>query len=187
MTNKFAAFSAIALATLALAACAKHDDRTLQGWVEAELVFVSPDEQGRIETQKVREGDRVQKGELLFTLDDDLQEADLMVKKTTVVNAQQNFDRAKELLKTSTGTQKNFDDAEAALRQAKANQDASQTKLNRRSVYSPARAPSSRSITAPAKPCSPATPWWRCCRRRISKFASSRRRACCPRSNTGKP
>jgi HlyD family secretion protein len=137
MTSKYAAFAAIAFASLVLAACAKHDGRTLQGWVEAELVFVSPDEQGRIETQNVREGDHAQKGELMFTLDDDLQKADLMVKKTTVVNAQQNFDRAKELLKTAAGTQKNFDDAEAALRQAKANLDASQTRLNRRSVYSP--------------------------------------------------
>ena len=33
----------------------------LQGWVEAEMVFVSPDEQGRVETLKVREGDRVEK------------------------------------------------------------------------------------------------------------------------------
>jgi len=125
------------LLALAVGGCGKSNDRVLQGWVEAELIFVSPDEQGRLEVEKVREGDHVQKGDLLFTVDNDLQESDLMVKKTAVVNAQQNYDRAKELLKTAAGTQKNFEDAEAALRQAKANLDASQTRLTRRDVFSP--------------------------------------------------
>ena len=110
----------------------------LQGWVEAELIFVSPDEQGRVETLKVREGSRVEKGELLFTVDDDLQRADLVVSKSTVTTAQQAFDRAKDLLKTAAGTQKNFDDAEAALRQANANLAWSETPLARRRALSPA-------------------------------------------------
>ena len=41
---------------------ATSDERALQGWVEAEIVFVSPDEQGRVETLKVREGDKVAQG-----------------------------------------------------------------------------------------------------------------------------
>ena len=102
-----------------LGGCSKTNDRVLQGWVEAELIFVSPDEQGRVETLKVREGDRVNKGDLLFTVDDDLQKADVVVRNTAVINAQQGFDRAKELLKSAAGTQKTYDDAEAALRQAK--------------------------------------------------------------------
>jgi HlyD family secretion protein len=138
MSIRFAGLAALALAVFALAGCAKNKDRAVQGWVEAELVFVSPDEQGRVEIEKVREGDRAQKGELLFTVDPDLQQADVDVRETAVVNAQQNFDRAKELLQTSSGTQKNYEDAEAALRQAKANLDASQTRLTRREVFSPA-------------------------------------------------
>jgi HlyD family secretion protein len=138
MRMKLIALSAVVLAGLALAGCDKHNDRQMQGWVEAELIFVSPDEQGRVEILKVREGDRVKKGDLLFTVDDDLQKADVVVKKTAVVNAQQNFERAKELLKTAAGTQKTYDDAEAALRQAKANLAWSETRLSRRSAYSPA-------------------------------------------------
>ncbi|HTT49062.1 MAG TPA: efflux RND transporter periplasmic adaptor subunit [Pseudolabrys sp.] len=130
--------AALMLAVLALAGCDKSMDHQLQGWVEAELIFVSPDEQGRVETLKVREGDHVKQGDLLFTVDDDLQKADLLVKNTAVVNAQQNFDRAKELLKTAAGTQKTYDDAEAALRQAKANLEWSQTRLGRRDAHSPA-------------------------------------------------
>jgi HlyD family secretion protein len=128
---------AIVLATLALAGCDTSNDRVLQGWVEAELVFVSPDEQGRVETLKVREGDRVKKGDLLFTVDDDLQKADVVVRNTAVVNAQQAFDRAKELLRSAAGTQKAFDDAEAALRQTKANLEWAQTRLARRNAHSP--------------------------------------------------
>lgn len=137
MRMKLVSVAGLLLAGLMLAGCARHNDRELQGWVEADLIFVSPDEQGRMETERVREGDRVTKGELLFTVDNDLQEADLAVKKTAVLNAQQNYDRAKELLKTSAGTQKNFEDAESALRQAKANLDASKTHLTRRDVFSP--------------------------------------------------
>jgi HlyD family secretion protein len=135
---KLAGWAAMVLAGVALAACDKANDRLLQGWVEAELIFVSPDEQGRVETLKVREGDRVQKGDLLFTVDDDLQAADVVVKKATVTNAQQAFDRAQQLLKTAAGTQKNYDDAEAALRQANANLAWSQTRRARRGALSPA-------------------------------------------------
>ena len=137
MRTKLTGFGAIMVAALVLGGCSKTNDRVLQGWVEAELIFVSPDEQGRVETLKVREGDRVKKGDLLFTVDDDLQKADVVVRNTSVINAQQGFDRAKELLKSSAGTQKNYDDSEAALRQAKANLDWSQTRLARRNAYTP--------------------------------------------------
>ena len=128
------------LSALTLAGCDNNKDHVLQGWVEAELIFVSPDEQGRVETLKVREGDHVQKGDVLFTVDDDLQKADVVVRNTAVVNAQQSFDRAKELLKAAAGTQKTYDDAEASLRQSKANLEWSQTRLARRNAYSPGEA-----------------------------------------------
>jgi HlyD family secretion protein len=135
--SRILAIVALVFVTLALAGCENNNDRILQGWVEAELIFVSPDEQGRVETLKVREGDHVKKGDLLFTVDDDLQKADVVVRNTAVINAQQAFDRAKELLKSSAGTQKAYDDAEAALRQAKANLEWAQTRLARRNAHSP--------------------------------------------------
>jgi HlyD family secretion protein len=140
MRMKLAGVSMMMLTALALGGCDKNKDHVLQGWVEAELIFVSPDEQGRVETLKVREGDRVQKGDVLFVVDDDLQKADVVVRNTAVVNAQQSFDRAKELLKSAAGTQKTYDDAEAALRQTKANLEWSQTRLARRNAYSPSEA-----------------------------------------------
>ena len=137
MTVRVAALIAC-FAALSLAGCGKKPDATFQGWIEANLIFVAPDEVGRVQTLSVREGDATKKGEPLFTVDDDLQKADLMVRQTTVVNAQQNFDRAKELVRTQAGTQKNYEDAEAVLRQAKANLAWSETRLSRRNAYSPA-------------------------------------------------
>ena len=126
------------MAAVLLAGCNRSDEIRLQGWVEADLIFVSPDEQGRVEIEKVREGDHVAKGDLLFALDDDLQQADLVVHEAAVTTADQNFARAKQLLTTNAGTQKTYDDAEAGLRQAKANLEWSKTRLARRRGISPA-------------------------------------------------
>lgn len=126
------------LAAILLAACAPSADQAYQGWVEAEQVFVSPHEPGRIETLSVREGDAVKAGDPLFTLDEELQQADLNQNQASVINARQAFERAKLLLKTSAGTQKAFEDAEAVLRTAEARLNSSQTRLARRKIASPA-------------------------------------------------
>jgi len=65
------------LASLMLAACNTGNVPTFQGWIEAELIFVGPDETGRIETLSVREGEAVAQGAPLFTLDADLQQAEV--------------------------------------------------------------------------------------------------------------
>lgn len=109
-----------------------------QGWVEAYLIFVSPDEAGRVEVLSVREGDAVETGAALFTLDADLQRAAVAENEAAVINARQTFDRARELLKKNVGSQKSFDDAEAALRSAEARLNSAKTRLVRRRVNSPA-------------------------------------------------
>ena len=73
---------------LVLAACSKNPEQTYQGWIEANLIFVSPDEMGRIETQPVREGDQVEPKTLLFTLDDDLQRAEVAEREATLEERQ---------------------------------------------------------------------------------------------------
>lgn len=108
-----------------------------QGWVEADLVFVSPDEIGRIEKLSVREGSAVTEGAPLFTLDDDLQKAAVAENEAAVVNAKQAYDRAQHLLKDAVGSQKTFDDAEAALRSAEARLNSVRTRLERRQRASP--------------------------------------------------
>jgi HlyD family secretion protein len=124
-------------ALLALAACSKAEDPGYQGWVEADLIFVSPDEAGRVDSLPVREGDVVEKGAPLFSVDADLQQADVEMAKASVTNATQAYERAQALLKTSAGTQKTLEDAEAALRTAQARLASAQTRLARRKMASP--------------------------------------------------
>jgi HlyD family secretion protein len=54
-----------------------------------------------------------------------------------VTNARQALDRAQQLLKSAAGTQRAYDDAEAALRTAEARLNSAQTRLVRRKVFSP--------------------------------------------------
>ena len=85
---------AVLAALVVLAGCDNAREPAFQGWVEAELIFVGPDETGRIETLTVREGDQVELRQLLFTLDTELQLADVAMQEAAVKNAQQEIGRA---------------------------------------------------------------------------------------------
>jgi HlyD family secretion protein len=127
----------LALATAVWPAACNNPDPKYQGWIEANLIFVAPDEVGRVTTLNVREGDTVKVGDPLFAVDDDLQKADLNLNSASMVNARQTFDRAQHLAQTGTGTQKDFDTASAELRSAEARVATSQTRLARRKLVSP--------------------------------------------------
>jgi HlyD family secretion protein len=72
---------------LGLLSCSRTGETTFQGWVEADLVFVGPDDPGRVETLLVREGDGVTGGALLFTIDEELQRADVSANQASVAEA----------------------------------------------------------------------------------------------------
>jgi HlyD family secretion protein len=127
---------ALSLATM-LAGCNETKNPGYQGWVEADMIFVSPDEPGRVIKLNVREGDQVKEGVPLYSVDDDLQKADLNQNNATLANAQQTYDRAAQLSKTGSGTQASLDSAVSALRVAEARVNTSQTRLNRRSGFAP--------------------------------------------------
>ena len=101
------------------------------------MIFVSPDESGRVTKLNVREGDEVKQGAPLYSVDDDLQKADLNQQNATLANAQQTYDRAASLSRTGSGTQANFDAAVSALRVAEARVNTSQTRLARRNGFAP--------------------------------------------------
>jgi HlyD family secretion protein len=130
--------SIVVLASLVLAGCGDNRTAAYQGWIEADLIFVSPDETGRIETLSVREGDKVAARDPLFTLDDELQRAEVAEREASVANAQSAHNRAVTLLRSQAGTQKSLEDSEAALRTSQARLNSSQTRLTRRKVFSPA-------------------------------------------------
>jgi HlyD family secretion protein len=128
--------AALALAVV-LAGCNERKDPGFQGWVEADMIFVSPDETGRVTRLGVREGEEVKTGEQIYAVDDDLQLADLNQNKATLANAQQTYDRAASLSKTGSGTQANLDAAVSALRVAEARVKTSETRLARRIGFAP--------------------------------------------------
>jgi len=120
-----------------LAGCNDRRDPGFQGWVEADMIFVSPDQFGRVTKLNVREGDEVKTGDQLYSVDDDLQKADLNQDKATLANAQQTYDRAAMLSRTGSGTQANLDAAVSALRVAEAHVVTSETRLARRQGFAP--------------------------------------------------
>src|SRR4029079_15534425 len=73
----------------------------------------------------------------IYSVDDDLQQADLNQNSASLANAQQTFDRASSLSKTGSGTQANLDSAVSALRVAEARVNSSQTRLTRRKGFAP--------------------------------------------------
>jgi HlyD family secretion protein len=130
-------FLGVLLLAAALAGCNETKNPGYQGWVEADMIFVSPDEPGRVIKLNVREGEQVTEGKPLYSVDDDLQKADLNQNNATLANAQQTYDRAFALSKTGSGTQANLDSAVSALRVAEARVNTSQTRLTRRSAFAP--------------------------------------------------
>ena len=62
-----AMLAALALVAV-LAGCNERKDPGFQGWVEADMIFVSPDESGRVTKLNVREGDEVKAGDRVSVL-----------------------------------------------------------------------------------------------------------------------
>jgi HlyD family secretion protein len=127
----------VLLLAVTLGGCSDRRDPGFQGWVEADMIFVSPDEYGRVTKLDVREGDEVKVGDPLYSVDDDLQQADLNQNKATLANAQQTYDRASSLRGTGAGTQAALDSAVSALRVAEAHVVTSETRLARRKGFAP--------------------------------------------------
>jgi HlyD family secretion protein len=91
---------ALAAAALGLAGCNGSGDPTFQGWVEAELVFVGPDEVGRVQTLAVKEGSEIETGKPLFTVDNDLQVSDLQASVAAVAQAKAQLARQENAQQT---------------------------------------------------------------------------------------
>lgn len=57
------------LAAFLLAACAEEDNGAFAGYVEADLLYLAPQDAGIVKSLAVKEGDKVAAGDVVFTLD----------------------------------------------------------------------------------------------------------------------
>ncbi len=80
-----------------------------------ESVVIRPEIVGRIASINFKEGDRVQKGKLLLSLDDSVYQAELAEAESRVQLARRNSERASELFDRRVGTARTRDEALAAL------------------------------------------------------------------------
>jgi HlyD family secretion protein len=92
-------------AAVVLAACEKTNDFTFQGWVEADMIYVGPDEAGRLDSLNVREGDSVETGSPLFAVDPELQQADVDTANATLAKAARAIRGGLETLVNAHGKQ----------------------------------------------------------------------------------
>lgn len=132
---------------LALAACGRPNSSTLSGYVEAELLYLAPQDAGVIKTLSVREGDRVSAGDVVFTLDparlsfaaeqaaaaaqsaearaaDDGAMAKQIAEAEAALRlAEQTFRRSRDLVKDGAVAREKYDADAAALASAQARLD----------------------------------------------------------------
>lgn len=120
---------------LFLCSCAPADDEArINGYIEGEYVSVAPSAGGVLDKVYVVKGQTVEKGSRLFTVDGAVWRAKLAQAESGVqeararlaqsralqTNAEQEFRRARQLLKTQNASQAAFDSKESALKNAKA-------------------------------------------------------------------
>lgn len=87
---------ALALAAaLGLVACGDGGPPRFQGYAESDLIFVGPDEAGRVVGLHVDEGAQVKPGDSLFEVDTDLQAADVASAKSNLAQAQAQLENLK--------------------------------------------------------------------------------------------
>ncbi|MFT0859820.1 HlyD family secretion protein [Ancylobacter sp. G4_0304] len=117
---------------LLLAGCGERGAALFQGYAEGDLIFVGPDEAGRLLTLHVDEGDRVTPGQPLFEVDPALQQADVDTARGQLAQAQANL----ENLKASTQRPEEIAVLEASQRRAQAALDLSVIERDRqRNLY----------------------------------------------------
>lgn len=97
------------------------------GYMEADLVLVGSEQGGRVETLSVQEGDSVEKGAAIFTLESTEQEAEVAAAKARVAEAEARLADAKQQMQRPS----EIEVLQASLRQAQAMLEQSTLNLDR--------------------------------------------------------
>lgn len=100
-------------------------------------VFVTNEVPGIVADIKFQSGQRVEKGDVLLQIDDDVDRAQLTGLEADMQLAQVQFDRAAKLVKERTVSQSEYDEAKARLESAKANLASSRAQMVKKRIRSP--------------------------------------------------
>jgi membrane fusion protein (multidrug efflux system) len=93
--------------------------------------------EGVIETIQAESGQKVAKGDLLVSINDDVEQADLVAMQAQESLAQANFDRARRMWEKKTASQREYDDASSALQVAKANLAQLAARIAKKNIRAP--------------------------------------------------
>ncbi|WP_119680038.1 efflux RND transporter periplasmic adaptor subunit [Indioceanicola profundi] len=102
-----------------------------------EQVVITAETEGVIRELRFRDGERVEDGAVLATLDSEIQQAELNAANAELEEAQAAFDRAEELRRRGTVAQAQLDEALATLRTTRSRVALAQARLDKRSVRAP--------------------------------------------------
>lgn len=100
-------------------------------------IDVKNEVEGVIEAIHVESGHRVEQGDLLVSINDDVEQADLAAFQAQAKLAQANFARAKSLWEKGTGSEREFDDAQSALQVAQANLEQIRARIAKKNIRAP--------------------------------------------------
>jgi HlyD family secretion protein len=113
--------------TLTLAACDSHPANQFPGYMEADLVLVGSEQGGRVATLAVEEGDHVEAGAPIFTLESEAQEAEVAANRSRLAEAEARLADARQQMQRPG----EIEVLQASLAQAKAMLQMSSLTLNR--------------------------------------------------------
>ena len=119
--------------------------------VSNESVVLRPEVAGRVVAIDVAEGETVAGGTVLLELDRAVEAAELAQAEAQRDLARSNFERARELRRTTAGTQRALDEADAALRTAEAQVDLARARLAKRTLVAPFDARAGLRLVSPGE------------------------------------
>ena len=100
-------------------------------------IDVKNEVEGIIEAIHVASGQRVEAGDLLVSINDDVEQADLAALQAQVELAQANFKRSRSLWEKGTGSEREYDDARSALQVAQANVEQIRARIAKKNIRAP--------------------------------------------------
>lgn len=115
-----------------------RDEIEVVGDIKAdESVVIRPEIAGQIKEIHFEEGQGVDEGALLFSMDDEILSAELDDASAALELAKRNFDRSKQLYSRQVGTERTRDEALASMQSGEAKAALARARLSKTKIHAP--------------------------------------------------